>query len=130
MSSLIKWFHKEKKIRKIIVKVINEDQLLNWKISDSSIYHLSKSFFKIEFFKFFINKIVFYQPLIIQKDIGILGIIKKVENNKDYYLLQSKVEPGNINKVQISPTVQATASNYKRKHGGKKQTISDFFENK
>ena len=129
MSSLIKWFHKEKKIRKINVKVINEDQLLNWKISDSSIYHLSKSFFKIEFFKFLINKIVFFQPLIIQKDIGILGIIKKVENNKDYYLLQSKVEPGNINKVQISPTVQATASNYKRKHGGKKTNYLKFFLN-
>ena len=52
MSSLIKWFHKEKKIRKIIVKVINEDQLLNWKISDSSIYHLSKSFLKLNFLNF------------------------------------------------------------------------------
>ena len=27
---------------------------------------------------------------------------------------------GNINKIQLSPTVQATKSNYLRKHGGKK----------
>ena len=46
-----------------------------------------------------------------------MGIIKNVNTNK--YLLQAKVEPGNINKIQISPTVQATRSNYLRIHGGK-----------
>ena len=47
-----------------------------------------------------------------QNEIGILGIIKNIKTNK--YLLQAKVEPGKINKIQISPTVQATRSNYSR----------------
>ena len=34
--------------------------------------------------------------------------------------MKANVEPGNINKLQISPTVQATKSNYTRVHGGKK----------
>ena len=44
--------------------------------------------------------------------------------------MQAKVEPGNINKLQISPTVQATKSNYKRVHGGKKIQFINFFLNK
>ena len=41
--------------------------------------------------------------------------------------MQSKIEPGNINGIQISPTVQATESNYLRKHGGKKTLFLDYF---
>ena len=42
-------------------------------------------------------------------------------------MLQTKAEPGNINNIQISPTVQATKSNYLRKHGGKKTIFLDYF---
>ena len=57
----------------------------------------------------------------VQNENGILGIIRKKFNKEYRYLLQAKLEPGNINKLQLSPTVQATESNYKRVHGGKKQ---------
>jgi oxidase EvaA len=40
------------------------------------------------------------------------------------------MEPGNINKVQLSPTVQATESNYTRVHGGKAIKYLNFFKNK
>ena len=59
---------------------------------------------------------------------GILGIIKHKTNNK--YLLQAKVEPGNVNKLQLSPTVQATKSNYKGVHGGKKVPYLNYFLDK
>ena len=57
-----------------------------------------------------------------------MGIIKNIKTNK--YLLQAKVEPGNINKIQISPTVQATKSNYLRIHGGKTIAFLKFFKKK
>ena len=41
--------------------------------------------------------------------------------------MQAKVEPGNKNKLQISPTVQATKSNYTRVHGGKKIKYLKYF---
>ncbi len=72
------------------------------------------------------NKKIF-QPLIVQKEEGILGIIKQRRQGKDYYLLQSKIEPGNINGIQISPTVQATKSNYLRKHGGRETIYLNYF---
>ncbi len=43
-------------------------------------------------------------------------------------MLQAKVEPGNKNKLQLSPTVQATKSNYQRIHKGKKTPYLDFFK--
>ena len=43
--------------------------------------------------------------------------------------MQAKPEPGNINKLQFSPTVQATKSNYSRVHSGKKVNYINFFKN-
>ena len=66
----------------------------------------------------------------VQNENGILGIIRKKFNNNYKYLLQAKLEPGNINHLQISPTVQATESNYKRVHGGKKTLFLEYFTKK
>ena len=60
----------------------------------------------------------------IKKEVDKLVIIKR--NNKLF--LQAKLEPGNINKIQRSPTVQATKSKYLRKHGGKKTLYLNFNE--
>jgi oxidase EvaA len=58
------------------------------------------------------------QPIIDQPEIGILGILVKRINGVLHFCLQAKEEPGNINSVQLSPTVQATYSNYTKAHGG------------
>lgn len=69
------------------------------------------------------------QPVIIQNEIGYLGIIRKPVNGEMNYLMQYKIEPGNINKIQISPTIQATKSNFTRAHGGKAPAYLDYFVN-
>ncbi|MFI6036098.1 NDP-hexose 2,3-dehydratase family protein [Streptomyces sp. NPDC051315] len=58
------------------------------------------------------------QPIINQPEIGILGIALRDFDGVPHLLMQAKSEPGNINGVQLSPTVQATKSNYMRVHGG------------
>ncbi|MBF6063299.1 NDP-hexose 2,3-dehydratase family protein [Nocardia terpenica] len=58
------------------------------------------------------------QPIIVQPEIGILGILVKEINGVLHCLMQAKMEPGNVNTLQLSPTVQATHSNYTRVHGG------------
>ena len=58
------------------------------------------------------------QPIIRQPEIGILGFVVREINGVLHCLMQAKSEPGNINGVQLSPTVQATKSNYTRVHGG------------
>lgn len=67
------------------------------------------------------------QPVLMQKEIGCLGIICQMRDGVMKLLMQAKIEPGNVNKIQISPTVQATKSNFTQKHGGRKPPYIDYF---
>lgn len=58
------------------------------------------------------------QPIIRQPEIGILGILVKDFDGVLHCLMQAKMEPGNPNLLQLSPTVQATRSNYTKVHRG------------
>ena len=69
------------------------------------------------------------QPIINQPEVGYLGIICKEFDGVLYFLLQAKIEPGNVNCVQLSPTLQATRSNYTQVHGGKKPAYLEYFQN-
>ena len=126
-QKIINWLNLVKKKHKLNVRVINLDKLKKWKISKEEIYHESKNFFKIIGIQVVSNfyKKNWYQPIIVQNEVGILGIIKNPKTKK--YLLQAKVEPGNINKLQLAPTVQATKSNYNRVHGGSKVAHVNYF---
>ncbi len=125
---LNKWIQRQKKINKMQVSKVSFDKMEKWHFSQSKIYNKKKNFFSIVPYKFKKNsKFFFNQPLIIQNEVGILGILKKKINLIDHYLLQAKVEPGNVNNIQLSPTVQATKSNFLRKHGGKKTRYLDYF---
>lgn len=68
------------------------------------------------------------QPIIMQPEIGYLGIIAREIDGVLHFLMQAKIEPGNVNCVQISPTIQATKSNFTRAHGGKLPTYFELFE--
>lgn len=69
------------------------------------------------------------QPIIVQNEIGFLGIICCKINNTWHYLMQAKIEPGNVNVVQLSPTIQATKSNFTQQHGGSKPKYLEYFLN-
>ncbi|MDO4794016.1 MAG: NDP-hexose 2,3-dehydratase family protein [Filifactor alocis] len=86
------------------------------------------SFFQIRGLKVFEeDRLVQEQPIIIQDEIGYLGIICKEFDHRMHFLMQAKIEPGNVNKIQISPTIQATKSNFTQKHGGKKPAYLEYF---
>ena len=68
------------------------------------------------------------QPIINQPEVGYLGFITKSINGVLHFLSQAKIEPGNVNFVQISPTLQATRSNYSQVHKGKKPLFLEYFQ--
>ena len=121
------WLKQQKKINKMQTYIIDLFKITEWKIDKDVIFHKSKKFFKIVGLKIKTNffKKNWDQPIIVQNEVGILGIIKNLKTKK--YLLQAKAEPGNKNKLQLSPTVQATQSNYRQIHGGKKVPYLNFF---
>lgn len=67
------------------------------------------------------------QPIISQPEVGILGILIKEFDGVAHCLMQAKMEPGNVNTLQLSPTVQATRSNYTRVHRGGATRYLDYF---
>ena len=96
---------------------------------NGEIANRKRSFFSIKGIRRFDNNILISeQPIIFQPEIGYLGIIGKKINGVFNFLMQAKVEPGNINYVQISPTIQATKSNFTRVHGGRLPLYFEYFE--
>ncbi|MCX4760214.1 NDP-hexose 2,3-dehydratase family protein [Streptomyces sp. NBC_01275] len=68
-----------------------------------------------------------HQPIIRQPEVGILGILAKEFDGVLHFLMQAKMEPGNPNLLQLSPTVQATRSNYTRVHRGSPVRYLEYF---
>jgi oxidase EvaA len=67
------------------------------------------------------------QPIIVQQEVGVLGILAKQIDGVLHFLMQAKMEPGNPNLLQLSPTVQATYSNYTKVHRGASVRYLDYF---
>lgn len=97
-------------------------EMAGWHFDERGwIAHQSGKFFSVrgvEVLTNFGTRATWSQPIIVQPEIGILGIVSQVREGVLHFLMQAKMEPGNVNKLQLSPTVQATRSNYTRVHGG------------
>lgn len=105
-------------------------ELRGWSYRDDRIRHNSGKFFSIDGIHIrtnYRNTPEWDQPIINQPEIGFWGFIVKKFNGVLHFLLQAKIEPGNLNIVQLSPTLQATRSNYTRVHGGKAPTYLEYF---
>lgn len=103
-----------------------------WSFDDHSFRHRTGGFFAVVGVRTYVDGAAQYrldQPLIDQPEIGILGFIIRRKGEEAEILLHAKAEPGNIGLVQVGPTVQATESNYKRRHEGKKTPYLAYFLN-
>ena len=95
-----------------------------------TIHNKNNSFFSIAGFKKQMDEYhTLQQPILLQEEIGFLGILCKMIDGVMHFLMQAKIEPGNINKIQLSPTIQATKSNFTQKHGGARPPYLEYFEN-
>ncbi|GAB3959116.1 NDP-hexose 2,3-dehydratase family protein [Streptomyces sparsus] len=105
------------------VERIPFDELDGWSFQDGTgnLVHRSGRFFSVEGLHVRIGDEPadsWQQPIIRQPEVGILGILAKEFDGVLHFLMQAKMEPGNRNLLQLSPTVQATRSNYTGVHNG------------
>lgn len=131
---VLNWIREQN--RKILVNVRQipfADMLPMWQFdAEGNLRHVTGKFFSIEGIRVrtnYGNVAEWEQPIINQPEIGYLGIITKEIDGILYFLLQAKVEPGNVNNVQLSPTLQATKSNYSQVHQGRKPLYLEYFLN-
>ena len=131
-EDFLHWIEKKKKTTHHKVTFIPFSDMENWGFNSDTgnLEHFSGKFFSIEGVKIKTNwgKVPEWsQPIINQPEIGFLGIITKKFNNTLHFLMQAKIEPGNINAVQLSPTLQATKSNYTQVHQGNAPLYLNYF---
>lgn len=130
-EELLEWIQDLNKNTKVEIHEtgISEDSFWFYDDYKGEILNRKRSFFSIIGMRYFVNEeFVAEQPVIMQTEIGYLGIIVKEVDGVLNFLMQAKIEPGNVNCVQISPTIQATKSNFTRAHGGRMPYYFEYFE--
>ena len=133
-EEILAWVQKRNEEVEVNIKRIGFDEMNNWKLDKEkgAVVHASNKFFSIQGLEVITNygdRETWDQPIINQPEIGYLGFITKIFNGTLYFLVQTKIEPGNVNYVQLSPTIQATKSNYTQVHGGKTPNYLEHFVN-
>jgi hypothetical protein len=129
---LEEWLAERRRLRPFQVTRVPLERLDGWKFAADSgdVIHHSGRFFAVEGVHVqtdYGHIPEWWQPIINQPDRAILGILAKDIGGVLHFLMQAKMEPGNVNVVQISPTVQATSSNYLRVHKGARSRYIEYF---
>lgn len=129
-DKVLEWMEEQNRIVETRIEQIPIDKLRGWSYTDDRIRHDSGKFFSIDGIRIHTNyrgDQTWDQPIINQPEIGFLGFIVKKFRGIYHFLVQAKIEPGNLNVVQLSPTLQATRSNYTCVHKGKRPSYLEYF---
>ena len=139
LDSVKTWFQEKRDSSSMNIEVIPLRTTRKWLLDEATgdICHESGEFFTIHGLRISnsgdreVGSEGWDQPILTQAgyDGGILGLLSKRFEGIPHYLIEAKAEPGNYEKLQLSPTLQATFSNLKRAHAGRKPHFSEYFEN-
>ncbi|QEU97856.1 NDP-hexose 2,3-dehydratase family protein [Streptomyces kanamyceticus] len=132
VDDIQRWFTEFGRYAYTTVTPVDLDALEGWSRDrrTGNIHHHSGKFFTIEGLSALAPDGPvprWTQPIINQPEVGVLGLLVKETGGVLRALVQAKVEPGNRNGLQLSPTVQATRSNYTRVHQGRAVPYLEYF---
>lgn len=106
------------------------DQSQEWSLQDGALRHRTGGFFAVRGVEARADGQPWHGaqfPMIDQPEVGLLAFAVSRGEDGWSWLLQAKAEPGTVGWVQAGPTVQATESNYRRRHGGRPTRFLDLF---
>ncbi len=131
-NQFLEWLREMNQKVHVNLEQVPLDQLKFWYFDPetTNLVHESGKFFSIQGIRIKTNwgsVPEWEQAIINQPEVGFLGILTQKKNGILYFLMQAKIEPGNLNVVQLSPTLQATRSNYSQVHKGKKPLYLEYF---
>ena len=129
-AEILDWIDQRNRQTHVDIRKVSMAEMSGWYYDreEGVLRNPAGSFFKISGFRgYAFGEKVTEQPIILQPENGFLGIICKEIDGVLHFLMQAKIEPGNLNQIQISPTIQATKSNFTQAHGGRKPDYLDWF---
>ena len=133
-DGILGWLRQRRKEIPFAVDRIPFDSLDGWSFAPETgnLGHRSGRFFTVEGLHVSVGepvRVEWHQPIIVQHEIGILGILAREFDGVLHFLMQAKMEPGNPGPelLQLSPTVQATYSNYTKVHNGAPVRYLEYF---
>ena len=133
-ADITDWLERIQRTGRFTVEERDLTQLDRWTVDGASgdITHDSGRFFSVRGAHTSIRTVQgefeWQQPVIVQPDVGVLGLISSAMDGVLKFLVQAKMEPGNRRLVQVSPTVQATSSNFQRIHEGTATPYLSYFQ--
>jgi dTDP-4-dehydro-6-deoxy-alpha-D-glucopyranose 2,3-dehydratase len=134
IAPILAWLEEARRATSFRSELIPLREVRGWSAdaATGNIVHASGEFFSIEGARSRAGTLrevsEWDQPIYNQKEGGILGILTEVgPDGLVRFLLHGKVEPGNIGNVQLCPSLQATMSNLRRAHGGRRPALADYF---
>ena len=135
LQDLISWFEKQQKDCDMQVEEIPLSKCKGWLMAnDGAIRHESGQFFFVQGLRVSNTSTRevssgWDQPIVTQVGFngGILGLARMYIDSIPHYLVEAKAEPGNPDRVQICPTLQATFSNLDQVHGGSRPKFAEYF---
>lgn len=135
VEDILNWLKTRNEAVIVDVKLVDFAVMEHWTFEQSSgdLVHESGKFFAIRGLSVDTDGCSLVphweQPIIDQPEVGFLGMIVQEIDGVLCFKLQAKIEPGNLNHVQLSPTLQATRSNYMQVHKGKVPRYLEYFRN-
>ena len=137
LDTIVQWYEERIKLDKASVNLVSINKLDKWNFNEhDELVHDSDQFFKIVGVQVRnaksreVQNLGWDQPFISEVNSvgGLLGLIRTKIDELPHYLVEAKFEPGNYNKILLSPTLQATFSNINQAHKGRKPYYYEFFE--
>jgi len=131
-ADIANWLDERRRSNPSTVERVPFEELHGWGFTRGTgdLVHATGRFFGVHGLRVRTNygyRMEWEQPIINQEDVAILGIVVREFDGVLHFLMQAKMEPGNVKLVQLSPTVQATSSNYLRAHKGAPSRYVEYF---
>lgn len=134
ITSVLSWLEERQESYPVSVEEVSMSELSGWLVDPETghVTHETGKFFSIIGVRVTgaADREVpsWTQPMLKQEEVGISGVIMQKQNGVTRYLFYAKFEPGNIDRVQISPALQVSEGNLSLAHKGKRPRLAEYFD--
>lgn len=127
-DSIISWMTELKSRYRLQVERIPLNKVESWRIDEWEIRHETGRYFSVKAFAVRASnrEIRFWeQPLIESAKGGVVCFVCQMKQGTLHFLVQGRVEPGNLDAIEMAPTLQCTPGNY---DAGRPEAYPPFYE--